>query len=97
MPKTRRTPEERLEDKKREIAELEKKIRMKSIETALKEGRLSEEDEAEFKKLKSELNSVKKSIKAARRHENTVLAGALEEFSGSLADRMAALVTESDG
>lgn len=96
MPKTRRTLEERLADNQQIGEDIKDKIRLRDINAAVKEGKISEGNEPLFKLLKRELTSVKKAVKAAARHEREGLVQALEEFTSDIAESMASLVQPGD-
>jgi phage host-nuclease inhibitor protein Gam len=89
----RRTLQERIANKKQEVEELENKLKLQEVEKAFEEGRISDENEPEFKALKRELASLKKAFKAANRHGRTELAEQLEAFQGELTDEMGSLLT----
>lgn len=87
MPK-QRPIEERIAEHQKKIADLEAKKQAKLLDNALKEGRVSKDNEREFKTLKSELRNVLKAKHAAERHGNDELVEPLSQLSSQIEENM---------
>lgn len=92
----RRTLEERIADQRVKLQELEAKQNLEKVEQAIDQGDIEEEDKAEFKRLKKELASVKKVIKAAERHQRPQILSLMNIFRNEITGAMTGLVNTQD-
>jgi hypothetical protein len=90
----RRSIQDRIADQERELEELRWLERIENLEQALKGGRVSSDNRAEFTARIREMKLIKRAAAAVERHDEPELADALKVFQNKVAESMATLVQE---
>ncbi len=95
--KKRRNIKQRIEDKKAELAELETKQKGQELASALDEGLVSKENEAEFKKLQKEVTILTKAAKVADGYNRDDLQASIETLRDRVSESMRDLIDDETG
>jgi len=94
--KKKRSPQELVAAKMRELEKLQARVRRKAVENAIKDGTLSEEKEKEFKELKRKASVLRKAVDILEEEGKDAAAKTASGLSNKFSKAMAAMVDEAD-